>query len=113
MSELVTSIFKLHADTLGVQVLASEQSWSIDGGVSAGAAAVAGLEPCGLLGGGRGVLEGRLELTALVGAGSSGSNVVSPGLGSPISGGESDADSSLLILRDEDGSKGGFVLSRL
>ena len=109
-SKLVASVLKLVANLLRVEVLPSEQGGAVDD-VGGGRAVRAGLEPVGLLGGWRGVLQGGLELTALVGAGASAPLVVSPGLRPPVPGGESDADVGLSVLRDEDWSKGGLFLS--
>ena len=111
-SKLVASVLKLVANLLRVEVLPSEQGGAVDD-VGGGRAVRAGLEPVGLLGGWRGVLQGGLELTALVGAGASAPLVVSPGLRPPVPGGESDANVGLFVLRDEDWSKGGLVLSAL
>ena len=110
LSKLVTSVLKLEANCLGVEVLASEQSRAIDGSTSARAVTVRCLEPVGLGGGGRWVPEGRLELAALVGACALVAEVVSPGLWPPVSGGEPDADVGVLVLGDEDGAEGGLVL---
>ena len=108
-SKLVTSILKLETDLLRVEILSSEQSGSVDQG--AGSRAVrAGLKPVGLVGLWRRVLQGRLELTALVGAGTSAAAVVSPGLRSPVPGRESDTDLGLAVLGDEDGPEGGLLL---
>ena len=111
-SKLVTSVLKLVTNLLGVEILSSEQGGSIDQG-RWGGAVTAGLKPCWLRGRRRGVLQWRLELTALVGTGAPAALVVSPGLRPPVSGGESDADVGLLVLWDENWSKGGLVLSGL
>ena len=110
LSKLVTSVLKLEADALGVKILSPEQSWSVESRRGVGAVSVEGLEPGGLGGGGRRVLQWGLELTALVGAGALAPEVVPPGLRPPVAGGEPDADVGLLVLGDEDGAEGRLVL---
>ena len=52
LSKLVTSVLKLEADALGVKILSTEQSWSVESRRGVGAVSVEGLEPGGLGGGG-------------------------------------------------------------
>ena len=107
-SKLVTSVLKLETDLLGVEILSSEQGWSVHH-VACSRTVGAGLEPVWLSGLWRWVLQGRLELTALVGTGTAATAVMSPGLRPPVPGGESDADIGLAVLGDEDWTKGSLV----
>ena len=108
-SKLVTSILKLETDLLWLEIFSSEQSRSVDHG-SSGRAVGGCLKPVWLCGLWRWVLQGRLELTALVSAGTPVAAVVSPGLRPPVPGGESDTDIGLAVLGDEDGTEGGRLL---